>query len=128
MTFRRLLLTVAMGLSACAGSPAQIASKAAPQSLQLAPERYIVAGIDNVRTAPAPRAGSSPRGYDGISGYGPSTRARQVMRSLETDYGLRGSRSIFASSALRSTSAGTSNTAQCMCSGSMGQAVTSRNP
>ena len=89
MSVRRLLLTALLGLSACANTPAQIASRAAPQSLRLTPEHYIVAGIDNVRAAPALRAGSSPRGYDGITAYGPSARAQQIMRSLESDYGLR---------------------------------------
>lgn len=88
MIFRPLLMFVALGLAACAGTPQQIASKVAPQSLQLAPERYIVAGIDNVRAAPALRAGSSPRGYDGLSSYGPSARARQIMAALANEYGL----------------------------------------
>lgn len=89
MNFRHLLLATVLVLSACAGTPAQIASKAAPQSLRLAPERYIVAGIDNVRAAPPLRAGSSPRGYDGIAAYGPSARAQQIMLTLASDYGLR---------------------------------------
>ena len=89
MILRAVLLSVLLGLSACAGTPAQIASRAVPESLQLAPERYIVAGIDNTRAVSGLRAGSSPRGYDGISAYGPSAQARQIMRSLEADYGLR---------------------------------------
>jgi hypothetical protein len=53
------------------------------------PERYIVAGVANDRGIPAGRAGSSPRGYDGITAYGTSARAQKIMQSVEADYGLR---------------------------------------
>src|SRR5712664_1105683 len=35
------------------------------------------------------RGVSTPRGYDAVAAYGPSPAARQAMRALENDYGLR---------------------------------------
>jgi subtilisin family serine protease len=73
-------------LCAAAAAPAW----AAPQDAALAasPDRYIVAGIDNPRAAATARAGSSPRGYDGIRAYGASSQARQLLRAIENEYGL----------------------------------------
>ncbi len=89
MKFWPVLAPAVLSVSACASAPAQMAARAAPQSMSLAPERYIVAGIDNARPALALRAGTSPRGYDGVTAYGPSPRARQLMQTLVSDYGLR---------------------------------------
>jgi subtilisin family serine protease len=74
---------------ACGSVPVRIESRAAVNQLTQSPEHYIVAAVDNQRASNVGRAGSSPRGYDGIAAYGPSSRARQVMKSLENDYGLR---------------------------------------
>ncbi len=52
-------------------------------------ERYIVAAVDNEHAALAGHAGSSPRGYDGVRAYGPSSHALQLMKALEADYGLK---------------------------------------
>ena len=92
MTFWRTLLSVgapALALCACVNAPAQMASRSESVAAGLDPERYIVAGIENERLALTLRAGSSPRGYDGVAAYGPSPHARQVMQKLESDYGLR---------------------------------------
>jgi subtilisin family serine protease len=51
--------------------------------------RYIIAAVDNDSTAFLARAGSTPHGYDNIALYGPTSRARALMRSLEKDYRLR---------------------------------------
>lgn len=57
--------------------------------LAASPDRYIIAGIDNPRASVAARAGSSPRGYDGVRAYGATSRARQLLKAIEKDYGLR---------------------------------------
>ncbi len=38
---------------------------------------------------PAGHAGSSPKGYDSLTVYGPTSRAAQLLRGVERDYGLR---------------------------------------
>ena len=38
---------------------------------------------------PAGHAGSSPKGYDGLTLYGPTSHAAQVLKGVERDYGLR---------------------------------------
>jgi len=53
------------------------------------PDRFIVAAVDNHRPAFLASAGSTPRGYDDIAPYGPTSQARAVMHSLEKEYGLR---------------------------------------
>jgi len=53
------------------------------------PEHFIIAAVDNEPAAFVARAGGTPRGYDSIVAYGPSAGARQLMRSLENDYGLK---------------------------------------
>jgi hypothetical protein len=59
------------------------------QILKEEPDRYIVAGVENDEATLAEHAGSSPRGYDDLRFYGPTSRARQLMKGLEHDYGLR---------------------------------------
>ena len=82
------LVTLVFALSACAADPARIESGVLSTSPHDNPDRYIIAAIDNDRPVYAGRAGSSPRGYDGIAAYGPSARTRQIMKSLEAEYGL----------------------------------------
>ena len=52
-------------------------------------DRLIIAAVENDPAAFLASAGSTPRGYDGVAAYGPTSRAREVMHSLEKDYGLR---------------------------------------
>jgi Subtilase family len=76
--------------SACANTPARIESRALAQSPPLdSPDRFIIAAVDNSPAALSARAGSTPRGYDTIVAYGPSSSAQQVLRAVEADYGLR---------------------------------------
>ena len=84
----RLIAPLLLALSGCATRPVTIESGAFGAASTLAPDRFIIAAIDNNRPGIAARAGSSPRGYDGMQAYGPSPRARQVMQALERDYGL----------------------------------------
>jgi subtilisin family serine protease len=74
---------------ACSSSPVRIESRALADQVSRSPEHFIIAAVDNDPSVFVARAGSTPRGYDGIATYGPSTAARQMMRSLENDYGLR---------------------------------------
>lgn len=53
------------------------------------PERYIIAGVDNDEGMPAGHAGSSPKGYDGVTLYGPTPRALERLHGIERDYELR---------------------------------------
>jgi len=53
------------------------------------PERYIVVAVDDTAVPAPPPAGGTPRGYDGVRGYGPGWHARATLRQLEAAYGLR---------------------------------------
>lgn len=89
MTRWVLIAFVALGCGACASAPVRIESRALPNPSSEDAERFIIAAVDNGSAAFFAEAGSTPRGYDTISAYGPSSRARQLMHSLEQDYGLR---------------------------------------
>jgi subtilisin family serine protease len=89
MRYRTLALLLAVCLCGCAGTRLPVAAQVAAQRLSDEPERYIVAGVDNEEATPAGHAGSSPKGYDGLTLYGPTSRAAQLLKSLEHDYGLR---------------------------------------
>lgn len=87
----KLYLPVLLILLACACSnrPVRIESRALADQVAQSPEHYIIAAVDNESPAFSARAGSTPRGYDDIGAYGPSSAASRMMRSLENDYGLR---------------------------------------
>jgi hypothetical protein len=74
---------------ACSNSPVRIESRALADQISRSPEHFIIAAVDNEPAPVVARAGSTPRGYDTIAAYGPTPTARQVMRALENDYGLR---------------------------------------
>ena len=84
-----LALLLAACLCGCVGPRRAVQAEIAPQQLSDHPERYIVAGVDNEETTPAGHAGSSPKGYDGLTVYGPTSRAAQLLHGVERDYGLR---------------------------------------
>jgi Subtilase family len=75
--------------SACSNSPVRIESRALADQISRSPDHFIIAAVDNEPAALVARAGSSPRGYDSIATYGPSAAARQMMRAVENEYGLR---------------------------------------
>jgi hypothetical protein len=89
MTYRRLAVLLTFCLCACANRPPAVTANAAGNRISNHPERYIVAGIDNEEPAPAGHAGSTPKGYDGLTVYGPSSRAAKLLRDVERDYRLR---------------------------------------
>jgi hypothetical protein len=74
---------------ACSSAPVHIDSHALRNQVSQSFERFIIAAVENEPTAYVARAAGTPRGYDAVADYGPSLRARQVMRSLESEYGLR---------------------------------------
>jgi hypothetical protein len=76
-------------LCACGSTPLSTESRAAAQRLNDAPERYIVAAVENDSFMPGGHAGSTPRGYDTLTVYGPTSRALELMHAVESDYGLR---------------------------------------
>jgi len=80
---------IALLAAACSNSPVRIESRALADQFFAPPEHFIIAAVDNEPGAFVAQAGGTPRGYDSIGSYGPSPAARQVMRSLENDYGLR---------------------------------------
>ena len=80
---------LALVASACSNTPVRIESRALADQISRSPEHFIIAAVDNDPNAFVGRAGSTPRGYDNIAAYGPSPAARQTMRALENDYGLR---------------------------------------
>jgi hypothetical protein len=84
-----LAVLLAAGLCACASTRLPITAQFAAQRLNEEPDRYIVAGVDNEEAMPAGHAGSSPKGYDGLTVYGPTSRAAQLLKGVERDYGLR---------------------------------------
>jgi hypothetical protein len=82
-------LCLALMASACSNTPVRIDSRALADQNSRSPEHYIIAAVDNDPAVFVARAGGTPRGYDSIAVYGPSLAARQMMRALENDYGLR---------------------------------------
>jgi hypothetical protein len=86
---RWALLLLVLTVCACSNTPVRIESRALADQISRSPEHFIIAAVNNDSTAFAARAGSTPRGYDSIAAYGPSVAARQTMRALENDYGLR---------------------------------------
>jgi subtilisin family serine protease len=82
-------MLLALCLCGCTGTRLPAAAQVSAQRLSDEPDRYIVAGVDNAETTPAGRAGSTPKGYDGLTLYGPTSRAAQMLKGVEHDYGLR---------------------------------------
>ena len=76
-------------VSACASTPLTVHSRSSVHGLDDAPERYIVAAVDNGSLTLATHAGATPRAYDRLTAYGATSQARRLMRDLENDYGLR---------------------------------------
>ena len=89
MTRLQLAMLLAIALCGCAGPRRALQADIAPERLSEHAERYIVAGVDNEDTTPGGRAGSSPKGYDSLTVYGPTSRAAGLLRDIERDYGLR---------------------------------------
>lgn len=65
---------------ACSNIPVRIESRALADHVSESPERFIIVAVEIDAAGILAHAGSTPRGR---------TRARQVMHSLEGEYGLR---------------------------------------
>src|ERR1700761_8775023 len=83
------LVLLAVSLGACATATTQIQSRALGDPSAQPADRYIIIAVDNQTPAYVARAGATPKGYDAVTEYGPSVQARQAMRAVEKDYGLR---------------------------------------
>jgi subtilisin family serine protease len=82
-------LLLLLMVCACSNAPVRIQSRALADQVSRSPDHFIIAAVDNEPAALVARAGTTPRGYDGLGTYGPTPAARQMMRALENDYGLR---------------------------------------
>jgi hypothetical protein len=89
MTYRPLAALVITCLCACSSTRVAVEARAGAATITGNPDRYIVAGVDNETASDAGRAGSSPRGYDGLSAYGPTPHAQRLLQGLEREYGMR---------------------------------------
>lgn len=75
--------------SACSSAPVRIDSRALGNQVSLSSDRYIIVAVDNVPAAYVAHAGGTPRGYDAVADYGATAHARQTLRAVEREYGLR---------------------------------------
>jgi subtilisin family serine protease len=89
MNYRPFAALIIAGLCACSSTRVAVEARAEAGRLTDDPDRYIVAGVDNDAGSTAGRAGSSPRGYDGLAAYGPTPHAQQLLQGLEREYGMR---------------------------------------
>jgi subtilisin family serine protease len=80
---------LAAALSACNALPPRAGIATLRAEVRNSPERYIIAAVDDSPIPAPPPAGGTPRGYFGVSAYGPSWHARAAMRVLEHTYGLQ---------------------------------------
>ena len=90
MNVRIGLLLALLVLSACASqSPMRDLAPAVVPLGKRSSDRLIIAAVDSRPSAFLGRAGSSPRGYDAVTTYGPSSAAMKAMHDLEKQYALR---------------------------------------
>ena len=82
------LLVAACSTGSISRGPIEAAGIRVPQQFRDAPERLILVTLAN-DPAPATRAGSTPRSYEGSLVYAASTRARNATVALADDYHLR---------------------------------------
>ena len=83
------LVLLAACACGCSGAHVRIESRSLAHQSNLAPDRLIVAGVDNGGALFVARAGSTPRGYDAVTTYAATSHALRIMRALEEEYGLR---------------------------------------
>jgi len=84
-----VLGTVIALASACASAPVRIDSRALGDQVSLSSDRYIIVAVDNVPATFVATAGGTPRGYDAVPDYGATVHARETLRAVEREYGLR---------------------------------------
>lgn len=81
-----LLLIVILACTACAST--QAVDESLPVAARTHPDDYVIVTVRNDGEQSFPRAGSTPRGYDGSAQYSVGARARGAVSSLERQYGL----------------------------------------
>jgi hypothetical protein len=87
---RGLMLCAALVFAGgCSSNPVRIDSRSLGNQVAQSPERFIIVAVENAPTAYVAHAGSTPRGYDAVADYGPTQHAREAMRALEKEYGLK---------------------------------------
>jgi hypothetical protein len=74
---------------ACSSAPVQVDSRALANEVAESPDHFIIVAVDNAPPGFVANAGGTPRGYDAVADYGPSSRARRSLRAVEKEYGLR---------------------------------------
>jgi hypothetical protein len=89
MTRWAMLCALIALASACSSAPVRIDSRALGNQISLQSDRYIIVAVDNVPAAFVAHAGGTPRGYDAVADYGPTAHAREALRAVEREYGLR---------------------------------------
>jgi hypothetical protein len=80
---------VLMLTGACSSAPVHVDSRAMGSEMAESPDHFIIVAVDNTPPGFVANAGGTPRGYDAVADYGPSSRARQSLRAVEKEYGLR---------------------------------------
>ncbi len=80
---------VLMVTGACSSAPPHVDSRVLGNEVVASPEHFIIVAVDNAQPNFVANAGGTPRGYDAVTDYGPSSRARESMRAVEKEYGLR---------------------------------------
>jgi len=89
MTRWAMLCALIAMAGACSNAPVRIDSRALSNQASLQPDRYIIVAVDNVPAAFVAHAGGTPRGYDAVADYGATPHAREALRAVEREYGLR---------------------------------------
>ncbi len=83
------IIIIAALTCACGNRSVRIESSALAKQSSQSADRLIIAAVNNDPAAFMARAGSTPRGYNAIAPYGPTSSAIKTLRSLEADYRLR---------------------------------------
>lgn len=76
-------------LDGCTAVSPRIESRALDAQSFGSSDRLIVAGVDNEVAPSLGHVGSTPRGYDRLTGYAPSAAARSRLRAVADQYGLQ---------------------------------------
>jgi subtilisin family serine protease len=84
-----VLCTVLIAAAGCSTNTVRIDSRALGNSPTQSPDRFIIVAVANTPAAFVAHAGGTPRGYDVVADYGATAPARQAMRAVEREYGLR---------------------------------------
>jgi hypothetical protein len=86
---RWAMLCAVLIAAGCSSTPVRIDSRALGSSPVQSPDRFIIVAVENTPAAFVAHAGGTPRGYDAAADYGAGAPAREAMRAVEREYGLR---------------------------------------